>query len=265
MTSLALREYFLSGQTLAYVPRNLSLVLRYDYLPGVFTKNALDPKTNSSLWSLFYEVACYGGVVAVGYLGWLRANAGFVAFFLTVLFGHVLSVLYAPAGGLLYRLDVLGFVAFPFALGMAAYVYRERLRLGLAGVAACWATVAMLSASAFFASAIMLALVYTALWAAFVPKGALLTYNRLGDYSYGIYIFAYPVQQTLVALWPDMSVAQNIAGAAPITLALAVASWNWIEKPALDMARPAGDRLDRMLRRFSGRLPAGQPGSADVH
>lgn len=256
MTSLATGEYFRSGQTLGYVPRNLSLYFRNDALPGVFTDNPYGAATNGSLWSLFYEVACYGGVVALGYMGGLRKSWLFSLFFAFVVAGHIWSVLASPESGLAYRLDVMGFVGFPFALGMAAYVWRDRLPLGPVGVALAWVFVALLLDTAWLGSAIMLALVYTCLWLAFVPKGAVLTYNRLGDFSYGVYIFAYPAQQALVALWPDHGPAINMAASGAITLILAIASWHLVEKRALALARPAGDRLAAM---FSGKAEAATP------
>ena len=49
------------------------------------------------------------------------------------------------------------------------------------------------------------ALPYFMLCAAYLPRGAILRYNRFGDYSYGVYIYAFPVQQTLMHLWPSLS------------------------------------------------------------
>lgn len=243
MTALPLGDYLTSGQTLAYVPRNISLVLRNDFLPGVFTQNPDGASTNGSLWSLFYEVACYGGVVVAGYLGALRKGWRFALFLALVIAGHAWSVLAAPAGGLAYRLDVMGFVGFPFALGMAAYVWRDRVPLGFAGIALVWVLVAAAWGTVWLASAIMVALIYTCLWLAFVPKGAVLAYNRLGDFSYGVYIFAFPVQQTLIAIWPEQDAATNMIGSGAITLLLAIASWHLVEKRAIALARPAGDWL----------------------
>ncbi len=53
------------------------------------------------------------------------------------------------------------------------------------------------------------------------------------DLSYGIYIYAFPVQQTIIHLWPSVTPLQIIAVALPITLVLAAASWFLIERPAL--------------------------------
>jgi len=79
---------------------------------------------------------------------------------------------------------------------------------------------------------------YIVLWLAYVPGGWLRAYNRVGDYSYGVYIYAFPVQQALIASFPDMGAMGVFLSATAITLPLAIASWHYIEKPAL--ARKAG-------------------------
>jgi len=45
------------------------------------------------------------------------------------------------------------------------------------------------------------------------------------DYSYGIYICAFPVQHALVATWPEMEVATYIMATTVITIVLAAFSW----------------------------------------
>ena len=89
-----------------------------------------------------------------------------------------------------------------------------------------------------------LALVYTTFWCAFVPAGILRAYNRLGDYSYGMYIYAFPVQQTLVQSFPHSDAIFNTLVSLPVTGALAVLSWTFIEKPALRLKSTIAAKLD---------------------
>jgi peptidoglycan/LPS O-acetylase OafA/YrhL len=55
------------------------------------------------------------------------------------------------------------------------------------------------------------------------------------DYSYGIYIYAFPVQQTLVSFWPQMPLPTYLLSTLVITVALAATSWHFVEKPALKL------------------------------
>ena len=66
------------------------------------------------------------------------------------------------------------------------------------------------------------------------PWGAWLT-DRLGDLSYGMYIFAFPVQQIVVSLGRhrDWSFATHLGLSLLVTSVLAYVSWHVIEQRAL--------------------------------
>lgn len=63
--------------------------------------------------------------------------------------------------------------------------------------------------------------------------------GRFGDLSYGIYIYAWPVQQLAVAFLPGASFATLLAVSLVVTTALAWCSWRLVEKPALAF-KPGG-------------------------
>jgi peptidoglycan/LPS O-acetylase OafA/YrhL len=71
------------------------------------------------------------------------------------------------------------------------------------------------------------------LYVAFVPSGLLRAFNRIGDYSYGIYIYAFVVEITIHQVWPAAGVALMVCLAFAITLPLAVLSWHLVERPSL--------------------------------
>lgn len=124
--------------------------------------------------------------------------------------------------------------------------------LGLVGVLRRkWAVVIALAvrlipgAEPLFRPAFVLALSYATFWLGYLPVPALRVYNRLGDYSYGVYIYAFPAQQ-LVAYWGTVTALGNMVAAALIVLPCAVLSWHLIEKPALalkSLRRPVSDKL----------------------
>ena len=243
VTSLSLPAYWRDHATWTYVPRNLTLYFLQDTLSGVFGQNALGPQINGSLWSLFYEVVCYGVVVMLGQLGALRRGWGFAVFFAIAVIAQVWAASHTPADGLLYRLRTLAFYGFPFALGIAAYVWRNSLPIRGWLALTIWLLPVALITTAYEATALMIALAYTSYYMAFVPQGPTLYYNRAGDYSYGIYIYAFPVQQIFVHYFPKFSAAQHMACAAPVVLLCAMASWHGLESHALAMARPLAKRL----------------------
>jgi peptidoglycan/LPS O-acetylase OafA/YrhL len=56
---------------------------------------------------------------------------------------------------------------------------------------------------------------------------------RLGDYSYGVYIYAFPVQQAVLYLWPTLPTRAYVLVALALTFACAAASWHLIERRAM--------------------------------
>jgi peptidoglycan/LPS O-acetylase OafA/YrhL len=114
-------------------------------------------------------------------------------------------------------------------------------------------------------AAMAVALTYWTFLLAERPAGRIRRYNALGDYSYGVYIYAFPVQQTVMHLRPEAGPWENVALAVPPTLLLAVLSWHWVEAPALDRRRSAGAALTRLAGRLRGtpdRCPQDGPGGA---
>jgi peptidoglycan/LPS O-acetylase OafA/YrhL len=78
-------------------------------------------------------------------------------------------------------------------------------------------------------------LAYLVLVAAYHPWLSWPAFNRIGDYSYGVYVYAFPIQQTLVERIPLIEPLPLFALALPATLAVAALSWHFVEAPALGL------------------------------
>ena len=77
---------------------------------------------------------------------------------------------------------------------------------------------------------------YVMFYAAFSPSLRLQNFGRYGDFSYGMYLYAWPVQQLLVQYaGPHSHAPPTFRLALPITLALAILSWRFVEKPFLKL------------------------------
>ena len=79
---------------------------------------------------------------------------------------------------------------------------------------------------------LFLAEAYGAVWLALGPMARDL-FDPKADLSYGIYLYGWPIQQSLHALWPDPSGLALLAPALALTLPVAALSWYGIERPAL--------------------------------
>jgi peptidoglycan/LPS O-acetylase OafA/YrhL len=237
VTALPADVYFSDPATMTYVPRNMSLAfLQYD-LPGVFLDQPYPGAINGSLWTLVYEVLCYGGVLVAGLLGAL-GNRPRMALALAAYAAAYLLVFQVLEPEQVHpRLRMLLGLGLPFAIGTAFHVWRDRVLLSPAIVALLVAAATLAHGTAAFHVTMVLALVWGVFVVGYMPGAFLQRYNRLGDYSYGVYIYAFPMQQLMIHLFAPMGPLMNIALALPATLALAVLSWVCVEKPALALAR----------------------------
>ena len=236
-TTLELTEYLLSRQTYSYLLKNMSLLGAIQYtLPGVFESLPYKNAVNGSLWTLPFELRMYGCLALIGSL----------LLFLSVKFKKdILPAAFAGIAILAVCLNIANyFVPFTgkfflhlfamFFVGAAFYLLKAKivLRFDFFCLAVVLMGVGSVKQEGFMVVYTLL-LPYVLFYLAYVPKGVIRQFNRVGDYSYGIYIYAFPVQQSLVALWPKVTVGELIIYSFVITLALAVASWHLLEKKCL--------------------------------
>lgn len=234
LTTLPASAYFAAAETHRYVWFNALLGLRQQWtLPGVFEHNPFGATVNGSLWTLPIEVRMYAWLAVLGVAGLLQRRVpGSVVVAATALFGLVGPAL-VPGLPAPQALSLGGC----FALGCLAYLLREHIvpRTGVLVVLAAVAAAAAYTKAFFPLFAIALA--YATLWFAYRPR--LGFFNRCGDYSYGLYLWGYPMQQ-LVAQWfggPHPPLANFTLGLL-LTLVPAVASWHLLERPVLRYKTP---------------------------
>ncbi|WP_295513094.1 acyltransferase family protein [uncultured Sulfitobacter sp.] len=240
VTTLPALDYLSDPNTFSFLARNVTLIAPQYTLPGVFTDLPY-PTVEGSIWTLAHEVACYFGLFILGLTGVLSSR---------VSFGTVL-IFYACLAALPFdwppRLIQLQTLSFPFLVGTIFWVWRGQITLSVP-VMLVLVAIAWLSHETRLAfPTLILALSYTVFWLGYAPSGAAKSFNRFGDYSYGIYIYAFPMQGLAIWLWGPMGPLLNIALSLPMVLLCAVASWHWIERPALDYVRAGA--FQRPVRR----------------
>lgn len=208
LTELSTVRYLLHPETLLHLARNITLVTGISHtLPGVFVGNPYPNAVNSSLWSLPYEIGIYTGLLTLWLSVGIEQRRQRLIIALIAIAAVALAAHFFAHG--FWRPSSLLRLTWMFAAGALIQLYRDRIIVTLA--------------------------------LAYVPGGAVRHYNRLGDYSYGIYIYAFPIQQTLALVIPSISIVEMIVWSGLLTTATAVFSWHLVEKRALALR----DRLPR--------------------
>lgn len=217
----------------SYWVHNFTLFALSYTLPGVFAHNPFGPAINGSLWSLSYEVTCYLGVLVCGVLGLLRRYDRFALVVLAFIIFYVL----AAAQSLNYRLELLANLGLPFGIGMIFWVARGAVPLSLPLSAFLVLAAVVAWFTPLFTPIFILALAYAVFLLGYARIPLLAGVARRNDYSYGLYVYAFPLQQ-LIALAGVTTPLVNILLALPATFVCAALSWHLVEARALRLRWP---------------------------
>ena len=230
LTRLPLAAYLSDAGTWRFIAGTLTTFKSSAPLPGLFEANAFRFPMGT-VWTLKYETFCYIGVFAAGFVGLIgsRWPALIVAAGLGLAVAGLDLVQPDAAKGVQTALRL----TFIFAAGAALYVWRDTIRLSGLALAALVIATALLHATFTYNLLLFSAEAYGMIWLALAPY---LTHPRLAipnDLSYGTYLYGWPVQQSLVALFPMVAAATLLLPAIALTLMVAALSWFLVEKPAL--------------------------------
>lgn len=228
LTTLPLWDYFRDPQFHAYF---LNVVGDIHYLlPGVFVSNPF-PLVNGQLWTVPYELACYIALTLLALTGIFQQRWW--------LFLSLIAFYAAQVGNTLLRTNVEmkgaggSTLVMSFIAGLVLYRYRERipwsLRLFLLACAVSVGLIFVPNGVRF--SALPIAYVTMYLGLRNPPRNKIVL---SGDYSYGLYLYGFPVQQAIMAISPALRHWYlNLLLAIPCAIVVAAGSWWLVERPAL--------------------------------
>ena len=227
-TSLNISQYFQSYVTWRYLVKNALLFKDYiKYLPGVFVNNHLSAVVNGSLWTLPTEIKCYFLIFLFGGLSLLKTKVNIAILFILAIVLYLLNI------DILLRFFLFSQAAKNFLFfigGSLCYSWRKYIivdfRLALLLIISC---IFLYHRSLFF-PVFYLTLCYSVLTLG--AANCILKIRLPGDYSYGIYIYGFLVQQIVQAMFPSLTSYCSLLITIPITTALSVLSWHFIEFPA---------------------------------
>lgn len=238
-TTLSLGTFLADKLTWKYLARNATLLTNIVYLlPGAFVDVPMKDAVNGSLWTLPEEIKMYLILAGLWMLALLaKVNPARWVAVACVSLGvlGVCSTLVLFVRGTNTIDTTLVTLGAMFFAGAALRVLQERVVVSHPVALGLFAAL-LLSATldrTMFGVLYRLAAPYLVLYLALVPAGSIRRFNAFGDYSYGMYIYAFPVQQALAHVWRGINPYQMMAASFVITLALAAVSWHLIEERAL--------------------------------
>jgi peptidoglycan/LPS O-acetylase OafA/YrhL len=238
------------NSAVSYLTANSQIRVRQYSITDVFLHNPGGAAMNGSLWSLAPEMMCYVWLAVVALARGLRWKFTGALLFAAVFTLHAIGLrnpeaLY-PVGRALENTNTYGFhlplfrsAYLAFLAGMTCYQIRDALRWRgwMAGLA-----LGLLVAACFGKC-------FTFVWPFALPYLVLYLAHRLpfhrvekwGDFSYGIYIYAFPLQQLLASAGVQrLGFIAYLAASVALAVLAGVASWRWIEAPVLKWARSVG-------------------------
>lgn len=233
VTNLPASDYFRDPAIPAYILKTALLVTGAAPLPRVFDQLPAGGLVNMSLWTLKYEVACYVALAILGFTALRHRRPRELAALALIPLTFMLF-LRAPAEAATYSsTDNLRYFALYFGVGTLASLYKDRIVIGWRAAATLGLAYLVLRDTPFAELACALFIGSSTLLAATCTFGRLRALANRRDISFGIYIYAAPIQQAILQSYPELKPFELTLAAVIPVVTLASGSWVYVERPAL--------------------------------
>ena len=232
-------QNYLSKENYLYIFHNLSFLINNDQIPGLFENNPLPGLVNGSLWSLKHEMYCYLTVPLCVFLTQNKPKRILAVFCSLAIINLLFYVNWIGFldwdGGLAFRIKrFLGLYEY-FLAGVFVYSIRDQIIISRKYALALFPVLCL---SIFIPPITSLCFSIIGTYILFVmgysPNISMPNVHKIGDLSYGIYIFGWPIQQIIMQQSGySMTWYMNFLLSMPFILVMACISWNCVEKTSL--------------------------------
>jgi peptidoglycan/LPS O-acetylase OafA/YrhL len=235
LTSASLQDYFTDHRFYSYW-LNIIGEIHFE-LPALFTGNPDPGRVNLQLWTIPIELKCYLLLAATALIGAARRKG-------RMLIVLVLMMVLLPMDDALKGQDLLptGTVTATimiesFLAGVTLFLFRDQVPLSvpLFLLSAALSLLCLADRHASYVACLPITYLTLYIGLAPLPRSWL---ARLGDYSYGLYVYGYALQQSYADLLPGYRVWWlSLLAVLPTAVLCAILSWHFVERPALNHRR----------------------------
>ena len=231
LTTMPTGQYLRDGRVWQFIVVTLTTFKSATVLPGVFENNPLRWPI-STVWTLRYELICYAGLLGYGVVGGFRKP--WIALIAAIAIALVLVSL-GIRGDIPKGTETALRLPLVFGVGSLIYLYRDRVVLSWPLLGAVIVTIALslLLFEAAYKPILFMGTAYIMVFIALAPSLSHPIFELPGDISYGVYLYGWPIQQALQALYPQSGAWIMLALAVVLTCCVSLLSWIFVEKPAL--------------------------------
>lgn len=247
-TTYFMRDYFTDWNFYKYLSNSIGWI--HYYLPGVFDGKAV----NIQLWTVPYELECYLVLVIIAIFGIHRRPYAFFAIIFSIsllyvgrklLYGTPTPINERPPGRM---------IVFCFLFGVALFILKDKIKINIyiliIAIMACVASIY----NGFTLYLAPMAVTYITIFLG-LQNIKLPLVSRLSNYSYGIYLYGFPIQRVVNQLLPDYRVWWiNFCLSALIVIFISILSWKYVESPINNRKKEILNYISILLLNFRHRI-----------
>lgn len=240
-TSLPINTYFSDCGVYKYIADNISLNIWGNNnigLPGVFTNNYYPTAVNSPLWALVPICISYLLFWAFYSIGFFRKKFAVVFFGLVILecliqkriFFHCLPINDAN----------LGFIPFCFSVGALFAIFKDKIVIDFRVLVSLFIITIFFKNTVFY-----IPLAYLMFFVAFtyIAINKNIVKFNIKDISYGIYLWGFPIQQTIIHFMPNIHMLSYLILTYAVVLVFSIISFQFVEKPLNKLCKNIQNKL----------------------
>ncbi len=239
-SNLPFLEFISHKSTLLYL-QNCFIFQSHYYLPGVFENNIHSSSVNGSIWTIPYEFASYISLYFLLRIPKINNKYTLIIIFVSLFISYIffkpeIDQIVIPIFGIIFSSFMLPFLY--FFVGMLFFQFKSFIKFNLWGLSLMIFVLILMHFQLIPRIFNIFPLSYLVFYFAFLKIPKINNFAKYGDFSYGFYLYAFPIQQVFSNLYAGkIDFYLLVTFSFITTLFFAILSWFFIEKPVMKLKR----------------------------